>query len=119
MSAFRPSNPPPEPNGIGLGARVFVLAITWFTALFVTHPDLRGIPAIYLFPLGLPFLRLVPCRSDVLLVLGWLFYGVLCAVILFSTKKLWFFSFYAVLTILLIMNVAGCREALYNSSKTH
>jgi len=118
----RPSDTPSAPDGVGLGARFFVLATTWFTALFVTHPDLRGIPAIYLFPFGLPLLRFLPDKSDATLaalVGGWLFYGALSAAVLFSTKKAWFFIFYAVLTALLITNVAGCREILNNNSKTH
>ena len=127
-----PSEPPPEPDGIRLGGRFFVLAITWFTALFVTHPDIRAFPGIYLFPIGLGSLldRILPPKSDGSLVwiiigwlpnplvLGWLFYGALSAGILLSSKRLWFFVFYALLTILLITNVAGCREMLSNS-KTH
>ena len=116
----RPSGAPPDPDAIGIGSRVFVVAITWFTALFVTCPDPRGIVILHLFPLGLQaFLLPKSTESLALLVFGWLLYGALCAVILFCSKRLWIFLFYAVLTALLITNVAGCREALYGHTSTH
>ncbi len=103
------------PAGVRLSYKLTGYILVWLIALFATNPTLHYWALAYLFPLGLAAFLNLRWGNDG----GWGVFGlciaiyVVQAIFYFRSKTvrstvLWL----AVLVILLICNVAGCRSQL-------
>ena len=100
--------------------RVSLWLVAWGVAFTVTsfplcisHPG--QLPSIvkyaWIFPLGLVTF-VVPARQELIftsLIAGWLFYIALTVFGLLQRRRLRYFIVYAILCLLLILNVIGCN----------
>jgi hypothetical protein len=96
-------------------AKIIAYVVAWLIALIATNPTAHLFPVIYMFPMGLAHLVL-PLGSalDGRVVLGGS-YGIYIvhAVLFFrSRSKRLTYIWFAVLAVLLICNVGGCRAMI-------
>ena len=96
-------------------AKVFAYAIAWVAALIATNPTASLFPLIYMFPMGLahPVLPVgTRIDGDAILLGGYLIYIVHAVAFFRSRSKRVTWILFAVLALLLICNVGGCRAMI-------
>jgi 1,4-dihydroxy-2-naphthoate octaprenyltransferase len=104
------------PAGASRRYKIIGYGAAWVFALVATDPTLGLWSLVYMFPLGLARVVL-PTGTD---ESGWTILG-LCvgvylvqAVLFFRSKNMgWTILWFAVLIILLIGNIAGCRSMIH------
>lgn len=102
-------------KSVPLTYKIIPYVLAWLAALFATSPDTRLLVLVYMFPLGLAALVDRNWGNNG----GWAVFAGCIAVYLIHA---WFyfrsrtlrstFSLFAVLAILLICNISGCRAML-------
>jgi hypothetical protein len=104
------------PAGASLRYKIIGYSAAWVLALFATDPTLGLWSLAWMFPLGLARIVLPPGTDDS----GWTLFGacagiyVVQAVLFFRSKSMgWTILWFAILVILLIGNVAGCRAMIH------
>ena len=101
-----------EPEDMSRPSRIRLWIIAWLVAgLTTVIPDPFSTIFAWAFPLGL-FAIIFPHERDFgfeFLLGGWFFYGFLTVVGLAQKRSARFFLFYAILCVLLVLNVVGCH----------
>ncbi|HEY4282753.1 MAG TPA: hypothetical protein VGM62_06765 [Chthoniobacterales bacterium] len=104
-----------KPAGVGTSVKLAAYVATWLVALFAANPSCEYWSLAYLFPLGLAaFVNLRLGNDGGWGVLGFCYaIYVVHAVFYFRSKTIRSTVFlFAVLVILLVCNVSGCRAQL-------
>ena len=95
-------------------AKIIFYCVTWIIALVATDPSLKYAALVYMFPMGL-----IGFVSSPILINGWV--ALFSSTAVYVAHAVFFFrarrrqitiALGAVLVILLICNVSGCREML-------
>ena len=96
--------------------KIIAYVAVWILALCITDPTLKYWALAYMFPLGLARLVLPPGTADS----GW---GVFAScvgiylvqgVLFFRSRNIrWMMLWFAILIVLLVVNVAGCRDMIH------
>jgi hypothetical protein len=96
--------------------KIIGYCVTWVLALVATDPTLGLWALAWMFPLGLARVVLLPGTGDS----GWTVFGacvgiyIVHAVLFFRSRNMrWTILWFAVLVILLLGNVAGCRGMIH------
>jgi hypothetical protein len=100
--------------------RLGLMLVAWVIALLATAiPRLLVVVAPVVFPVGLIWVLFPTCRSWPILndplndpsasYLGWGFYMALSIILILQQKRRRFFAIYALLCVLLLLNVIGCH----------
>ena len=102
--------------GASLRYKIIGYSIAWILALFATDPTLGFWSLAWMFPLGLAKIVLPPGTDDS----GWTIFGacvgiyIVQAVFFFRSKNIgWTILWFAILIVLLIGNIAGCRAMIH------
>jgi len=99
-----------------------VFFLTWLAALLVTGRFAPfSIVALPFFPAGLPqaFGRMDEDDKMVAAALGWILYVVLAVATLTAKRRQAFFRFYAVVVVLLLVNMQGCQKDMDSLAHIH
>src|ERR1043166_490662 len=113
----------PTPN-ISFRRRVALLLAAWCMAVSAAaapfpHPSRKY---ILLFPYGLITAVIsalgAKAQSAPHVAVGWLVYIVLTFASLFSARRIVYFALYAMLCVLLLLNVIGCHMMLHGYPKS-
>ena len=109
---------------ISLRKRMLTFVITWIVALIAAFPSPQGITILPFFPLGLILLFNFDILdgeaiTNLTMITGWIVYLVLGIFILIASTKKRFYRLYAVLLVLLLLNVAGCHRIWNELSNIH
>jgi hypothetical protein len=104
------------PAGASLRYKIIGYSVAWILALVATDPSFGFWSLAWMFPLGLARMVLPPGTDDS----GWTVFGacvgiyIVQAVLYFRSKNMgWTILWFAILMILLIGNVAGCRAMIH------
>jgi len=109
------SNTPTRPSDVRTRRKLGMVFSAWIVGLLIACPDPRAVGLIPFFPFGL--LGFISAWADKLgentiLVIGWLIYIALTTTTLVMGRRKWFYIWWAILTILLLLNGAGCHAML-------
>jgi len=99
-----------------------VFFLTWLAALLVTGRFAPfSIVALPFFPAGLPqaFGRMDQDDKMIAAALGWILYIVLAFATLTAKRRSTFFGFYAVVVVLLLVNMQGCQKDMDSLAHIH
>ncbi|MDB6028799.1 MAG: hypothetical protein JWM68_5022 [Verrucomicrobiales bacterium] len=97
--------------------RVVLFFVAWGAVIFLM--GLQNLVGVLYFPAGL--LIMFPKGSDLVLeagarqwpcAIGWIFYIVFCLTTFLAKRRGVFYLLYAILIMLLIINVAGCKSVM-------
>ena len=101
-------------------ARLLAYVSAWIIALMITCPF--GINLLPLFPLGI-FLALnfnmMGGNEMGYACAGWVLYTIHAAFLFITSSRTFYYVAYAILLIMLITNVTGCRNLLVDLSQIH
>ena len=104
----------PPQSGLTRRAKIIAFVVAWLAAFIATNPSGSHAVFVYMFPMGLAAFFWPPAlRGD-----GWIgmvsCYAayVIQAIAYFRARGRWSYVWLGVLIILLICNVAGCRDML-------
>jgi hypothetical protein len=114
------NQPPPMP----LGRRLTLLLIAWCVAVLAAAAAFPHLSRKYilLFPYGL-FTAVISAlgakgNSAPHVAVGWLMYVVLTFTSLFSARRMLYFTLYAILCGLLLLNIIGCHMMFHGYPKS-
>ena len=111
-----------RPSDVRTRRKLFMVFAAWLAGLLIACPDPRAVGCIPLFPFGLwGFISAWAKQGseNVILVCGWLIYCALTITTLVMGRRKWFYIWWAVLTMLLLVNGAGCHAMLKGLSQIH
>jgi hypothetical protein len=110
------SNIPTRPSDVRTRRKLAMVFLAWIAGLLIAYPDPRAVGYIPLFPFGLwgflTALIKIQGAENTILVLGWLIYIALTITTLVMGRRKWFYIWWTILTILLLLNGAGCHAML-------
>ncbi len=100
-------------SDVSLRRKVILVISAWISGLLIAFPDPRGIMMIAFFPLGLMGLVCewinISGTVNAMLAIGWIIFIALTIVAIAQGRKKWFYIWWSILTILLLLNGAGCH----------
>jgi hypothetical protein len=100
-----------------------VFFLTWLAALLVTGRFAPfSIVLLPFFPAGLPLAfvgRMEEGDKMIAAALGWALYVVLAFATLTARRRSTFFGLYAVVVVLLLVNMQGCQKAMDSLAHIH
>ncbi|MGP1383135.1 MAG: hypothetical protein ACTS2F_06205 [Thainema sp.] len=99
--------------------RFLAYATAWIIALMITAPF--AVQLFPFFPLGLFLVFSQPTDLPLtgLAVAGWFTYAIHAAFLFLTSSRTFYFVAYAVLIVMLLTNVVGCRKLLNELSSIH
>jgi hypothetical protein len=110
------SNTPMRPSDVRTRKKLLLVFLAWLAGFLIACPDPRAVACIPFFPLGL--IEFICAGVDkhgdayVLLALGWILYVALTTTTLVMGRRRWFYVLWSILTVLLLLNGAGCHAIL-------
>lgn len=117
------SNIPAHQSDVRTRRKLIMVISAWIAGLLIACPDPRAVGYIPLFPFGLwGFLTALinnQGAENTILALGWFIYIALTITPLVMGRKKWFYIWWTILTILLLLNGAGCHAMLKSLDGIH
>lgn len=109
-------NNPARPSEVRTRRKLIMVISAWIAGFLIACPDPRAVGYIPLFPFGLwGFLTsLIKYQGadNTILAFGWFIYIALTITTLVMGRRKWFYIWWTSLTILLLLNGAGCHAML-------
>ena len=110
-----------RPSDVRTRRKLILVISAWIAGLLIACPDPRAVGYIPLFPFGLwGFITAWADKQgteNTILVFGWLIYIALTITTLVMGRRKWFYICWTILTILLLLNGAGCHAMLKGLDK--
>lgn len=105
-----------RPSDVRTRRKLIMVISAWIAGLLIACPDPRAVGYIPLFPFGLwGFITALVNNQGIeytILALGWIIYIALTITTLVMGSRKWFYIWWALLTILLLLNGAGCHAMM-------